>query len=279
MHLGATSRNALRRATNGVRPIDVCNPSLRRESPDNRNDLTTPRRITFTPADRRVVIEKMEPRPNAFLERFHRRRGYATGYAVDTIWAVTGLGLLPWFLMYGISSIVFAHSAFFDTRDKAKGLPLWTVRARHAYRATVPREPEAQRDFGRTLLRELSPGLLERPMSSAFRAGSNTVHVYAFSFLEHTRAEYAIAQGEVKIEDRRLRFEHLLTGMHARGGYDHPGLLPTLWAAIVDLVCIAFLLWIATGLYMWWGVSGHRAWGSIAIAAGAGSFLAFTLLL
>ena len=31
----------------------------------------------------------MQPRPNAFLERFHRRRGYATGYALDTVWAVS----------------------------------------------------------------------------------------------------------------------------------------------------------------------------------------------
>ena len=28
-------------------------------------------------------------RSNAFLERFHRRRGYATGYGLDTAWAVT----------------------------------------------------------------------------------------------------------------------------------------------------------------------------------------------
>jgi hypothetical protein len=31
----------------------------------------------------------MASRPNALLERFHRRRGYATGYRLDTIWAVT----------------------------------------------------------------------------------------------------------------------------------------------------------------------------------------------
>jgi hypothetical protein len=55
----------------------------------NRNDLVTPRRLTFSPADRRVVVEKMQPRANAFLERFHRRRGYATGYALDTAWAVS----------------------------------------------------------------------------------------------------------------------------------------------------------------------------------------------
>jgi hypothetical protein len=55
----------------------------------NRQDLTTPRRITYTPADSRLVIEKMEPRAHALLERFHRRRGYETGYTLDTAWAVT----------------------------------------------------------------------------------------------------------------------------------------------------------------------------------------------
>jgi hypothetical protein len=55
----------------------------------NRNDLVVPRRITYTPADRRVVVERMPVRANAFLERFHRRRGYATGYTLDTAWAVS----------------------------------------------------------------------------------------------------------------------------------------------------------------------------------------------
>lgn len=54
-----------------------------------RNDLTTPRRITYAPADGTLVIERMEYRTNAFLERFHRRRGYATGYALDNTWAVS----------------------------------------------------------------------------------------------------------------------------------------------------------------------------------------------
>jgi hypothetical protein len=55
----------------------------------NRNDLTSPRRLTYSPADRTLVVERMGSRPNALLERFHRRRGYATGYRLDTAWAVT----------------------------------------------------------------------------------------------------------------------------------------------------------------------------------------------
>jgi hypothetical protein len=55
----------------------------------NRTDLLTPRRLTYTPADRTLVVEKLPHRTNVMLERFHRRRGYATGYALDTGWAVT----------------------------------------------------------------------------------------------------------------------------------------------------------------------------------------------
>jgi hypothetical protein len=54
-----------------------------------RQSLITPRRITYRPAEERLVIEKMAPRANAFLERFHRRRGYGTGYLLDNIWAIT----------------------------------------------------------------------------------------------------------------------------------------------------------------------------------------------
>lgn len=68
----------------------------------NRNDLVSPRRITYTPRDHKVVIEKQAPRANVMLERFHRRRGYATGYALDTAWAVTVdltiAGIVAWVL-------------------------------------------------------------------------------------------------------------------------------------------------------------------------------------
>jgi hypothetical protein len=68
----------------------------------NRNDLLTPRRLTYTPGDRTVLIERQERRTNALLERFHRRRGYATGYGIDTIWAVSVdaaiVGMIFWVL-------------------------------------------------------------------------------------------------------------------------------------------------------------------------------------
>jgi hypothetical protein len=71
----------------------------------NRQDLLTPRRITFTPATRALVIEKLPHRTNTLLERFHRRRGYATGYTLDTIWAVTvdaAIGAMMFWVLSGL---------------------------------------------------------------------------------------------------------------------------------------------------------------------------------
>jgi hypothetical protein len=52
-----------------------------------RMSLREPRRVTFNPADGKVVVEKQQFRANAFLERFHRRRGYAQETLVDDAWA------------------------------------------------------------------------------------------------------------------------------------------------------------------------------------------------
>lgn len=71
----------------------------------NRNDLIVPRRITFTPDSRMLLVERMERRPNAFLERFHRRRGYTTGYRLDTAWAVTVDGVIVAMVFWALSGL------------------------------------------------------------------------------------------------------------------------------------------------------------------------------
>ena len=70
-----------------------------------RNDLLTPRRLTYTPSTRTLIIERMPHKTNAVLERFHRRRGYATGYALDTVWAVTvdvAIGAMAFWVLSGL---------------------------------------------------------------------------------------------------------------------------------------------------------------------------------
>jgi len=185
-----------------------------------------------------------------------------------------GLALLPWFLMYGVSSVPFAHNQFFERRDAAKGLPLWTLRSTHDVDAAIPDQPEALRAFGATLLRHA--GMSAETTFGAYRQSPTQVNVYVYSFWTSTQVKYYADEKRLTVEDRRFRWDHFLTGMHARGGFEQESLVVRSWSVVVDLVCLAIVVWIASGLYMWWGLPGSRRWGWLAITGGAISFLIFT---
>lgn len=53
-----------------------------------RQDLVTPRRISYTPETGRLLVERETFRSADFLERFHRRRGFQSDYLPDDTWAV-----------------------------------------------------------------------------------------------------------------------------------------------------------------------------------------------
>jgi len=55
----------------------------------NRQDLVSPRRITYTPPDKKLTVERVVFENGAFLERFHRRRGFQQDNAIDDTWAFT----------------------------------------------------------------------------------------------------------------------------------------------------------------------------------------------
>ena len=190
-----------------------------------------------------------------------------------------GLALLPWFLMYGISSIPFAHAPYFDARDAAKKRPLWTTRMDRIVDVEVPSEgadEHAMRSFGARLMREAG---LEGTSFGVYRQSPHQINVYAYSFRQSTLLKYAVDARRLVVEDRRFRWDHFFTGMHARGGFEDERWIVRSWSVVVDLVVIGMIVWVASGLYMWWGVRGHRRWGWLAIAAGTATFVLFTMRL
>ena len=54
-----------------------------------RLDPLVPRRITFTPADGKLLVEKQVFRTVTFLERMHRRRGFQFDSAWEDTWAAS----------------------------------------------------------------------------------------------------------------------------------------------------------------------------------------------
>jgi hypothetical protein len=185
-----------------------------------------------------------------------------------------GLALLPWFFMYGVSSIPFAHAGVFQALDARKGLPLWTTSGEGTFDAPVPDDPEGLRALGSALLERA--GLRDRSYG-VYRASPAQINVFAFTFWKHTQIRYFPEKRTYTVEDRRFRWDQFLTGLHARGGFEQQGALVRSWSVLVDIVQVAILMWIATGLVMWWPLRGHRLWGLVAIAAGTISFAVFTL--
>ena len=181
-----------------------------------------------------------------------------------------GLTLVPWFLMYGVSSVPFAHNQYFEARDQAKRLPLWKTRLEQPYSIDVPAEGEL-RAVGARIVHDF--GL--QGAFGAYRQGPNQINVYVNTFRHVAQAKYFVAEHRIVVEDRRFRGDQFLTGMHARGGFEQESLLNTAWGAMVDVSCLGMLLWVFSGLYMWWCLPGLRNWGSLAFLGGAVSFTLF----
>jgi hypothetical protein len=180
------------------------------------------------------------------------------------------LTLLPWFFMYGISSLPFSHGSFFQRLDEAKGLPLWTKRFEKNYEIQIP-EGNELRPVGAQIMRD--HGL--QGAFGVYRQNPNQVNVYVHSFWRSTQVKYFIAEKKLVAEDRRFRWDHFLTGMHARGGFEQDSFLDKLWGVVVDLVCLGMLFWIITGVYMWWKLPSTRRWGWLALGGGITSFVFF----
>ena len=140
----------------------------------------------------------------------------------------------------------------------------------------MPDAPADLRNFGAGLLEAAG---IRGTNFGVYRQSPTQVNVYSYSFWTSTQLKYFIDQKRLTIEDKRFRWDQFLTGMHGRGGFEQDGLLATSWSVVVDLVCLAIVLWIASGLYMWWNLRGHRRWGWAAILAGVISFAVFTMRL
>jgi hypothetical protein len=182
-----------------------------------------------------------------------------------------GLALLPWFALYAISSIPFSHNQYFEQRDKARGLPNWTTRFERTYEVPVP-EGADLRPLGARILHDADIG---GGAWGAYRQSRNQINVYVHRPFTAVQAQYFINEKKLVVMDKRFRWDHFFTGMHAKGGFEQESWLQNSWGVVVDLVCIAIVLWIASGLYMWWSLRGVRGWGWLALGGGCLSFAFF----
>jgi hypothetical protein len=177
-----------------------------------------------------------------------------------------GLILVPWVLMYGISSLMISHMSWFRPQTP----PSWEPMFERPYRHPVPDQVDL-RTIGLKILKDNDlEGVffVQRPNPGELRITRQT-------FFDQIRLIYSINEQKLHAERQHVPWHQAIVRMHFRGGYSQPLFLNKLWAFMVDLACAAILLWIASGLIMWWRLAHTRFWGAVALSGGLLSFLLF----
>ncbi len=186
-----------------------------------------------------------------------------------------GLFLMPWLLMYGVSSFIIIHQAWFRADKKLEWEPVFEKN----YTRAISVEG-ANNEPG---LRAVAQGILKDcDLEGAFwvdRPNPDTLHIDRFSFRDSIGLTYSIKSQKLKAERQRMLWPQVVMRMHFRGGYGQPEFLDKAWGFVVDLACIGILIWVATGMVMWWRLPRLKIWGAIAIGGGVLTFLLLILTL
>jgi len=177
-----------------------------------------------------------------------------------------GMVMLPWMAMYALSAGVFNHGEAFGLR-RASTAP-WFILWEKDYAIEIPASTDGLRD---TVRRLLTDNGLSGPFGVQRQGQRLTINVP--NFRDPLRLSYDIAGKKLRAEQRNHSGMEILIRLHERTGYGNGGVLNNLWAVIVDVFCVSTLVWIATGLYLWWKLSATRGWGGLAIGGGIATLL------
>jgi hypothetical protein len=123
-----------------------------------------------------------------------------------------GLFLLPWFFVYGVSSVPFSHGPWIWDRFYNDGTPEWRVRFERPYQIEIPSKGELRR-VGAQVLKDSG---VEEGAFGAYRDGEGKLTVYRHDFWRSTRIVYDTNRKTLRAEDKRFRFDQFLTGIGLR---------------------------------------------------------------
>ncbi len=219
-----------------------------------------------TPAQQNLPCVSNRPLPRAlpFVRRLHM---------------YLGMALLPWFCMYAVGAFVLNHRPLMDDWFRTDK-PDWTRRMQQEYHRPLPAgegtNTEQVRQAAHDVLKDLDMGDYS---FWANRQNANRLVIHAFRFLGATRITYQIDRGRIVVDDQAFHLDRFLSGMHVRGRFDQPSLLTKVWGGIVDLVAVAVVIWVISGLYIWWTTRRRHLAGGLVLAAGTFCYVLLVLVL
>ena len=181
-----------------------------------------------------------------------------------------GMLLIPWVIMYALSTLTFNHRDWF--RGQFNQADSWTQLWEEEFKADVPRQQPKLKEWARSVLDE-------NGIKGGFNVRQNpqSVLINLIQFRNPIHVTYQKNEGQLLAEQKRTTLAEMMVRMHVRHGYGRDGVLYDSWAFVVDLVCFAIIAWIATGLYLWWKIPATRKAGWVAILSGLATFVLLVL--
>lgn len=178
-----------------------------------------------------------------------------------------GMLLVPWLLVYGVSTWVFSHREFFREHTADKDAPPWRVMFEEKRDLTLAPDNADLRSIAQKIL-------YDHQLKGRFGVSRNgeRLNISVQNFWFPKRLTYYSKDGRLVAEEKTFVWHELLARLHFRTGYQNGGWLDVIWALVVDLVCLSILVWIGTGLYLWWKIPSTRRWGWVALGSGTLSF-------
>jgi hypothetical protein len=179
------------------------------------------------------------------------------------------LFLMPWMLMYALSTLVMNHRDLFT-----RGAP------------AVQYETERELVYSGVFPEGATPRMAAEQILSALELEGRhsvrgsldaTLTIHREDPITPRRITFVPSSGRLHVEHMVFRTPAFLERLHRRRGYDPPYLLDDAWALSVDVVIFALVFWAASGLWMWWELRNARRWGALCLATGLGLFGFFLL--
>jgi hypothetical protein len=184
--------------------------------------------------------------------------GAVIGRTIRRVHMYLGLFLVPWTVLFALSNVAMNHklhlgNAFGPVEERP-----------YARTFEADRTPD---QVAAAILADLDlagPHWIDRR-----RTDARQLTFVMDSPLRGARVTYFRDAQRVHVERRARQVGTFLVSLH-RGGVDSPFAAHWLWGISVDVLAVSLLVWVLSGLYMWWQIAPTRAWGAAAMAVGVG---------
>ncbi len=185
----------------------------------------------------------------------------------------SALFLVPWIVMYALSTMAMNHRQ--DLAEWFNEDPVRYEEEREVDYIAVFDEGVPTDAVAREVLSYLD-------MEGRFSARGNIenrITINRHDLLYPKQITYIPDERVVRIEKKIRTVPNWLEEMHRRRGFGSGYLKEDIWAFIVDVVIVAIIGWVLSGLWMWWELKVTRKWGAVFLIFGIVLFSAFLILI